>query len=60
MTCSGCQWLMFSRYAPWCMKAGCPLLLVTECPCPHEPVYFEPMDVRILVEKATAIRAADI
>ena len=50
--CSGCQYLMVGRWAPWCHKAGAPLLAVKKCPCPRIRRYFEPLDVRELVNKA--------
>lgn len=53
--CSGCEWLMIGRWAPWCMKAGRPLLMVVSCPSPRVPVYYEPMDVRDLVERAASM-----
>lgn len=52
MSCSGCQYLMRGRWAPWCHRADAPLLAVKECPCPHERVFYEPMDVRTLVERS--------
>lgn len=52
MSCFGCQYLMRGRWAPWCHRADAPLLAVKECPCPHERVFYEPMDVRALVERS--------
>ena len=52
MTCSGCQFLMVGRWASWCHKANAPLLAVKKCPCPHERRYFEPLDVKELVNKS--------
>ena len=50
--CSGCQYLMRGTWAPWCHKAGVPLLAVKECPCPPRPVHCEPLDVLELVERS--------
>lgn len=50
--CSGCEHLMLGKWAPWCHKAGTPLLAVVSCPCGRSPVYFEPLDVRELVQSA--------
>lgn len=50
--CSGCQYLMVGRWAPWCHKAGAPLLAVKICPHPHVRRYYEPLDVRELVSKS--------
>ena len=52
MTCSGCQYLMVGRWAPWCHKAQAPLLAVKRCPCPRERSYFEPLDLKALVERS--------
>lgn len=52
MSCAGCQYLMLGRWAPWCHKAKAPLLTVKECPCPREPVYFEPLDLREIVRRS--------
>ncbi len=52
MTCSGCQYLMVGRWAPWCHKADAPLLAVRKCPCPRERRFFEPLDVKELVNKS--------
>ncbi len=52
MTCSGCQYLIVGRWAPWCHKAQAPLLAVKRCPCPRERSYFEPLDLKALVERS--------
>lgn len=51
-SCQGCQHLMVGRWASWCHKADAPLLAVSECPCPHEKRYFEPLDVLEIVKKS--------
>ena len=51
-SCQGCQHLMMSRWAPWCHKAEAPLLAVKKCPCPHERLYFEPLDVLEVVKRS--------
>ncbi len=43
---------MMSRWAPWCHKANAPLLAVKKCPCPHERLYFEPLDVLEVVKRS--------
>ncbi len=54
-SCLGCQHLMVGRWAPWCHKAGAPLLAVKRCPCPHERLYFEPLNVLDLIEKSKEV-----
>lgn len=50
--CPGCEWLMLGRWAPWCAKAERPLLFVDTCPCPRERLYYDPMDVDVLVQNS--------
>lgn len=50
-SCYGCQYLMQSRWAPWCHKAHAPLLAVKECPCPRVRSFYDPADVMDLVQR---------
>jgi len=50
-TCSGCQYLMQSRWVAWCHKAHAPLLAVKECPCPRERTFYEPFDVNDVIRR---------
>ena len=54
-TCSGCQYLMQSRWGVWCHKAHAPLLAVRECPSPRERMFYEPMDLLYVVRKAQEV-----
>ena len=54
-TCSGCQYLMQSRWAAWCHKAHAPLLSVRECPCPRDRMFYEPTDLMEIVRKAQEV-----
>ena len=51
-TCSGCQYLMQSRWAEWCHKAHAPLLAVRECPSPRKRMFYEPMDVNDAIRRS--------
>lgn len=48
------------RWAPWCGKARKPLLFVDGCPCPRERVFYEPLVVTDMVERARIVDGGEV
>lgn len=51
---------MLGRWAPWCGKARKPLLFVDGCPCPRERVFYEPLVVTDMVERARIVDGGEV